>query len=115
MRDYASPETEPIKDLIAIHRVLTGYFSIVKDHKHYPIGGNDDLAAALLGQNSGKQAFLPADHVAFGSDGRLIDRWGTPIFVHPEEARCIELRSAGPDKVMFNEDDLVLSSTGVPK
>lgn len=102
------PFVEPIEDLHALDRVIIGYFSIIKDHEGYPIGGNEDLAAALRGENAYKQRFLPDDHYAFGPDGRLIDRWETPIFVHPVAARDIELRSAGPDRQMFTADDVVL-------
>ena len=89
-------------------RPLTGYFSIVKDHRRYPIGGNEDLAAALRGENANRQAFLPAGHRAFDSSGRLVDRWGTPVFVHPLAAREIEFRSAGPDRKLFTGDDIAL-------
>ena len=108
MSKYGDEKSPPMEDLISLQRVLHGYFSIIKDASRYPIGGNEDLAAALRGENANQQAFLPDDHPAFDREGRLVDRWGTPIFVHPVAARIIELRSAGPDRRLFNEDDLVL-------
>jgi len=109
MQAYGDPSTSPIEDLQALDRVLTGYFSIIKNDPRHPIGGNEDLAAALRGENANLQEFLPADHPAFDAANRLIDRWGTPLFVHPVAGREIELRSAGPDQTMFTEDDVTLA------
>lgn len=110
---YADPATEPIDDLQKLHRVITGYFSIVKESSRYPIGGNADLAAALRGENPNKEILLPANHPVFSDDGLLLDRWKTPLIVHPEAWRELELRSAGPDKMPYTEDDLVLSPAGL--
>lgn len=112
---YADPATEPIDDLRKLHRVITGYFSIVKESSRYPIGGNADLAAALRGENPNKEIFLPASHPVFSADGLILDRWKTPLIVHPEAWRELELRSAGPDKMPYNEDDLVLTPAGLRK
>lgn len=105
---YGDPATPPLDDLKKIQRVATGYFSVIKDSSRFPIGGNEDLAAALRGENSNREVFVNADHPVFSSVGLLTDRWGSPLIVHPESWRVIELRSAGPDKVPYNEDDLVL-------
>lgn len=113
MLGYADPGTAPIEDLRKLQHVLGGYFSVIKDLTQQPIGGNRDLAACLLGENPNRQAFLPPDHPAFGDGGQVVDRWGTPLFVHPEAAREITLRSAGPDRELFTDDDLVLLPNGV--
>ncbi|MEP4079740.1 hypothetical protein [Haloferula sp.] len=109
---YASEDTEPIDDLRKINRLLGGYFSVIKDQTKYPIGGNADLAACLLGENANRMPFLRPDHPALNSESLLIDRWGTPLSVHPEAAREITLRSAGPDRTMFTDDDLILLPNG---
>ncbi len=105
---YGDPATPPLDDLKKIQRVATGYFSVIKDSSRFPIGGNEDLAAALRGENPNREVFVKADHPVFSSVGLLTDRWGSPLIVHPQSWRVIELRSAGPDKVPYNEDDLVL-------
>jgi hypothetical protein len=112
LEGYGDPASPPIEDLRKIHRVVTGYFSVVKDSSRNPIGGNADLAAALRGDNPNREVFVRADHPVFGKDGMLIDRWGSPIVVHPEEFRRLGLRSAGPDRSPYNADDLQLSPTG---
>lgn len=109
---YSDPSTNPIDDLRKLHRVITGYFSVVKDFSKNPIGGNADLAAALRGENPNQEIFLPADHPVFSADGLLLDRWNTPLIVHPEAWRELELRSAGPDRTPYTADDLVLTPNG---
>lgn len=102
------PALPPREDLAAVQRVITGYFSVVKEAGRFPIGGNQDLAAALRGENANGTVFLPASHPAFGPDGQILDRWGTPLIVHPLAWRVLSLRSAGPDRQPWTEDDLVM-------
>jgi hypothetical protein len=109
---YADPANEPIEDLRKLHRVVVSYFSVVKDSSKHPIGGNADLAAALRGENPNQEVFLPANHPIFSTDGLLLDRWNTPLIVHPEAWRELELRSAGPDRTPFTADDLILLPNG---
>lgn len=112
LEGYADPATPPIEDLRKIQHVAVGYFSVVKDPQRFPIGGNADFAAALRGENANREIFLPAGHRVFSADGLILDRWGTPLIVHPQAWRQLELRSAGPDRIPHNADDLVLSPTG---
>lgn len=112
---YADPAIPPIEDLRKIHRVAIGYFSVVKDSQRFPIGGNEDFAAALRGENANREVLVRPDHPAFSADGRLVDRWGTPLIVHPEGWRLLELRSAGPDRIPYNRDDLILLPTGISR
>ena len=112
LESYADSSTPPAEDLRKLQRVLAGYFSVVKDPSRHPIGGNEDLAAALRGENPNREAFLPTDHPLFLDDGRIGDRWGSPLIVHPLGWKQIELRSAGPDRTPFTGDDLVLDPSG---
>ena len=109
---YGDPATPPIEDLRKIQHVAVGYFSLVKDAHHFPIGGNEDLSAALRGENPNREIFIRAGHPVFSRDGFLQDRWGSQLIVHPEAWRELELRSAGPDRIPYNKDDLVLSPQG---
>lgn len=113
LADYASANTPPIEDLRKLHNVLSGYFSVVKDLTRHPIGGNEDLAACLLGENINQQPFIRPAHPILNEDGLLIDRWGTPFSIHPEAARDLTIRSAGPDTEMFTADDLIILPTGL--
>ncbi|MEM1085281.1 MAG: hypothetical protein AAGI48_14305 [Verrucomicrobiota bacterium] len=113
LEGYASADSSPLEDLKKLHNVLGGYFSVVKDVTRHPIGGNADLAACLLGENLNRQPFIRRSHPILNPEGLLVDRWGTPLSIHPEAARELTLRSAGPDQIMFNEDDLILLPTGL--
>lgn len=110
---YGDAGSEPIEDVRKLHRVVSGYFSTIKDPYRFPIGGNEDLAAALRGENANGDVFLRKDHPVFSREGLLVDRWGTPLIVHPEGWKQISLRSAGPDRKGYNGDDLVITPQGV--
>ncbi|BET67866.1 hypothetical protein ASA1KI_27840 [Opitutales bacterium ASA1] len=72
-----------------------------------PWGANAEIVAQLSGSNRRAHAPLPADHHAIDSEGRLLDRWGTPFFFHALDARTMEVRSAGPDRELYTPDDVV--------
>lgn len=110
---YGDPATPPIEDLRKIHRVVTGYFSVVKDSSRNPIGGNADLAAALRGENPNHEVYVREGNPVFSTDGLLMDRWGSPLVIHPEAWKQLEIRSVGPDKQAYTEDDLVLTPAGI--
>ena len=40
-------------------------------------------------------------------NGELVDSWGTPFFFHQLSSMDLEIRSAGPDRIMWTTDDLV--------
>lgn len=109
---YGEPASPPVEDLRKLHRVAVGYFSVIKDATRFPIGGNEDLAAALRGENPNREVFVRPGHPVFLSDGRIGDRWGSPLIVHPVAWKQLELRSAGPDKTPYSDDDLVLDPEG---
>ena len=74
-----------------------------------PVGSNAEITAALLGRNPSGVAFVPRGHRAVNAAGELCDRWGTPFFFHAESARRMEIRSAGPDRRLWTEDDAILT------
>lgn len=94
----------PEEDLLVVQQLLLLYHRSLGEN---PEGDNEDVVAALLGQNKHRLTFLP-ERVDSIRDGLLLDRWGTPYFMHPESASHMSLRSAGPDKHLFTDDDVVL-------
>ena len=74
-----------------------------------PVGSNAEITAALQGRNPAGVAFVPRGHRAVNAEGELCDRWGTPFFFHAESARRMEVRSAGPDRRLWTEDDAILT------
>ena len=113
LTDYGDIATPPIEDLRKIQRVAMGYFSIMKNAQRSPIGGNEDFSAALRGENPNREVFVRSNNPLFSPSGLLLDRWKSPVIVHPQSWQQLELRSAGPDQIPYNSDDLILSPSGV--
>jgi len=92
-------------------QVLLSLVRLYSRHLHgrqgLPIGNDSDLERVLTGRNPMRVVILPPSNPAVSSDGRLRDRWGTPYFVHPLGHNQFDIRSAGPDRKMFTDDDLV--------
>jgi hypothetical protein len=101
-------ENPPQRDLEIVHEFLTLYGKAFKEGM--PIGGNADITAALIGVSDAARPgqLFPRNHRTI-RDGQLIDRWGTPFWFHPNSGSQMEVRSAGPDKSMFTQDDVVLN------
>lgn len=72
-----------------------------------PTGQNEDITAALTGNFGQTGRVFPPNSPAI-RDGKLVDRWGTPYWFHPESGTKMEIRSAGPDKDLFTDDDISL-------
>jgi len=78
-------------------------------HTANPVGENAEITAALTGRNRLGFAFIPAHDPAVNAKGELCDRWGTPFFFHQLSGERMEIRSAGPDGVLYTPDDQVLT------
>lgn len=70
-----------------------------------PVGTNAEITTALAGDNPKHTDFLTGRDFRRNGNGELVDRWGTPYFFHQISADIMEVRSAGPDRVMWTEDD----------
>jgi hypothetical protein len=99
--------TPPERDLEIIRDFITIYGRAAGGN---PVGDNADITAALTGtQYPGQRGqVFPRGHRAIRS-GELIDRWGTPYWFHPNSGSQMEIRSAGPDRQLFTQDDVVLN------
>jgi hypothetical protein len=85
-----------------------------KRFQGYPVGeDNATFVNALTGNNPGRLAFIGRDHPAIDAQGRLLDRWGEPFFFHLLGKDELEIRSAGPDRKLYTEDDLLTASPAV--
>ncbi len=94
------------RDLEILSGMLMSYRNVMKDQAR-PIGINEDLTEVLTRPYRRGLRFLPMEHPAINEQGQLIDRWGTPIHLHPVSQGMMELRSAGPDRLLFTDDDIV--------
>ena len=72
-----------------------------------PVGPNADIMKAVMGGNPKKARLGPPEGQQINGNGELVDRWGTPYFFHQESRTNMEIRSAGPDRKMWTEDDIL--------
>ena len=112
LHDYATENTTLKEDMELLRRLNFSFVTLVKDHAQTPIGCNRDLADALKGKNAYKQRFLPDAHSALNDQGQIIDRYNTPVHIHVKSAGSYEVRSAGPDKKLWTEDDINILPSG---
>lgn len=95
----------PVEDREVLAEMVSNFLqSAPVDHRP-PLGTNEEITRALMNPDSLGDAALPATHPAI-IDGQLVDRWGSPWFFHQQSADVIEVRSAGPDRRLFSEDDV---------
>ena len=97
----------PINDLEIVNEFFTMY---LKTFSQLPVGSNEDLTAILTGGNPKKGVLFPADSPMI-IKGQIVDRWGSPYWLHPTSGADVEIRSAGPDKSLFTSDDVILNAS----
>lgn len=71
-----------------------------------PMGMNDQVVAALQGENLRGLVVFPSQHAALSPKGELLDRWGTPYWFHAQSSTQMTVISAGPDKQFGTSDDV---------
>ncbi len=103
-----APEADVAADLRLVAGILETFRSNFLQTGN-PTGTNAEITAALTGQNRLRLALIPSDHPAINPAGELCDRWGIPFFFHAESATRMDIRSAGPDRKMWSEDDVAFS------
>ena len=89
--------------LLAVKGMLRDYRAMLGEN---PIGTNAEIAKALLGGNP-RGAHFSNSQTRLDKDGQLIDHWNHPYFFHQLSKIDMEVRSAGPDGVMWTQDDEV--------
>ena len=104
---YAGESTSAAEDLEMIARYIDSVFLLVKDRDTADYSTNEDLVLFLHGSNSHHLSFLAKNGPALNGKGQLVDRWGSPLIPHPISRKLLELRSAGPDKIPYTDDDLL--------
>lgn len=92
-------EIDQVNLMIRDYRTLAG---------ENPVGTNSEIMAAVMGNNPKQAKLGPPAGVKLNEKGELIDRWGTPYFFHQLSGDHMEIRSAGPDKIMWTQDDPVI-------
>jgi len=107
LANYGTDESSGTEDFRKLTTFLDSVFLLVKKRDTADYATNEDLALFLKGSNPHQTAFLSADSPALNKEGQLIDRWGSPIIVHPISRKLLEIRSAGPDQKPYTDDDFL--------
>ncbi len=97
----------PINDLEIVNEFFDMYR---KTMSQLSVGSNEDLTAILTGTNPLQGVLFPADSPMIVK-GQIVDRWGSPYWLHPNSGARVEIRSAGPDKSLFTSDDVILNAS----
>ena len=102
--DATPPAREPavLLELFQAYRRASGTFPTAED--------NPALMHQLTRPDPRGHQLFPATHPRLNPEGALVDAWGTPFFFHHLSSMDLEIRSAGPDREFYTEDDLVASS-----
>jgi hypothetical protein len=101
-----APDSTISRDLDLLQQILDNWRSNFPREGN-PVGENQEITAALAGENRLRFALLPKAHPAINARGELCDRWGTPFRFHQLSGERMEVRSAGPDHKFATEDDAV--------
>ncbi len=104
-------EIPAIKEVKSVHALVVNFLTAVKEPYRPPLGDNEDVVQALTGGNRYGDVFIATNDPAVNERGQLVDRWGTPYHFHARSVDAIDVRSAGPDKILFSEDDVVHPAT----
>jgi hypothetical protein len=96
-------ETDPAEDIEILSAVIETYR---RDFGGNPIGENEEIFAALRGENPKGLLYLPSEIPGLQATGVVLDRWGTPWRFHALSGTNMEVDSAGPDGTFGNADDL---------
>lgn len=104
----------PVVALPADHPARIEADSIALNLRHFgqrfggnPVGTNAEIVRYLNGGNPQGVRYLPQEYQRFNEAGELLDPWGTPYFFHQVSAKETEIRSAGPDRVLWTGDDVL--------
>ena len=103
----SDPGIPPEKRVRRVYEMLQNYTMAIKSRGGAPLSSNTEITRALTGRNVLGVMFLPPDHPAISTGGELLDPWETPYFFHALAADSWEIVSAGPDRVRFNNDDII--------
>lgn len=100
------------RDLQVLQEILTAWRTNAPRGGN-PVGNNQEITAALTGDNPWRVEIIPPDHPAINSRGELCDRWGEPLFFHQLSGDRMEIWSNGPDRLRGTEDDVIVVPGGV--
>jgi len=99
-----------IKDAASEPKLLLDLFEVYRrEFGSFPAGeDNPQMMHALMGANPGKLPIFPLKHPRLDAKGALLDAWGSSFQFHSIAQDLMEIRSVGPDREIFTNDDIVV-------
>jgi hypothetical protein len=103
-----APEVTNMEPFTVLENARTAIRNYHQRFDGNPVGNNEEITRALMGENPKQVNFITADTgLRVNGKGELLDAWGTPFFFHQLSGSETEIRSAGPDKIFYTLDDLL--------
>jgi hypothetical protein len=96
-------DEETVNAIDQIQLMLRDFRTIGGDN---PVGTNAEIMKSIMGGNPKQATLGPPEGQSLNGEGELIDRWGTPYFFHQISGKEMQVRSAGPDRKMWTDDDI---------
>jgi hypothetical protein len=103
-RRAADAPPEIAADFDKVSLMLRDYRTLTGEN---PVGTNAEIMKTIMGGNPKGAQLGPPEGQHLNDNGELIDHWGTPYFFHQLSKDLMEIHSAGPDRRLGNEDDLI--------
>ena len=98
------PDEQAGGELDKVRSMLRDYRTLYHEN---PVGTNAEIMKAVMGGNPKQARLGPPEGQTLNASEELVDRWETPYFFHQLSGDLMEIRSAGPDKILWTSDDLV--------
>ena len=107
LQGFGGPNSDIRRDLTMLRDALDALVRSVKVPGALPTAGNREVVRALAGDNAYRIRFIDPAAEFINDAGEITDRWGSPIWFHFVEADDPGLRSAGPDRELWTDDDVL--------
>jgi len=90
-------------DVLNILAALTQY---EREFGTFPIGDRIQVLKLLRGENPREIVFFSVAPERVNSKGEFMDGWGTPYDIQILSSNSVSVRSAGPNKIFGDKDDI---------
>jgi hypothetical protein len=111
MTTLPAPAPPPLSEQLAARADVENVGLMFRDFRtrlgENPVGSNAEIMRAIMGGNAVSARLGPPVGQTLNAQGELVDRWGSPYFFHQLSRSEMEIRSAGPDRILWTGDDVV--------
>ena len=107
LENYGSETKKPQDDLEFLLSLISDCQLVFKNFDSFYLPENKEITDFLRGKNPDHLAWIPDNHRFLNEKGEILDRWLSPIFFHKQSGFSFQLRSAGEDRTLWTDDDVV--------